>query len=180
MIDVQPTEYRFVEYDAAVIAGLADEALARVPGLPDDLDVTISVLEDNATTGYRLDALDPVALSVDGGALENHRDPRTLGHHECAVTFTRLFLELYDRRADWFGAPELGSDVDRAHWMAWDVNLHGRVARLGLRQHEPRYRYNFRNRHGFSDRADEVFDQLWTLGDTTWSRIVDLSDAARA
>ena len=58
------------------------------------------------------------------------------------------------------------------------MNLYGRTSRLGLRLHKPRFRYNFRNRHGFTDRADEVFDELWAAGEIPWMRIVQLSDSA--
>ncbi len=62
--------------------------------------------------------------------------------------------------------------------MAWDVNLFGRVARRGVKLHKPRYLYNFRNRHGFTDHADSAFEQLWDAGDTTWRRIKAFSDSA--
>lgn len=179
MITVEPTVYTKVEYDADELARYAQAALERVSGLADDSDVMIKVLEDAATTTFRIVSLDPLVLEVDGGAVEDSKDPRRLGEEQSAITFTRAFLEVYDRRADWFHGPALDDpDVSKAHKMAWDVNLHGRVAGLGVRLHKPRYLYNFRNRHGFTDRADEVFEQLWSAGETTWRRITELSDSA--
>lgn len=178
VVTVEPKVYTNVEFDAEMLAGLAAEALARVPDVDPGDGVAVNIDEDAATTTFRIASLDPLVLDVDSGAVENLKDPRRVGHEHAAITFTRIFLEVADRRTAGFGAPELGAEVSQAHAVAWDVNLHGRVAALGLRQHKPRYRYNFRNRHGFSDRADEVFDQLWSAGEIPWAKIVELSDSA--
>ena len=178
MITVTPTTFEKVEYDADVLASWAQAALERVLGAGRDLDVEIRVDENAATTTATLVSLDPIRFEVDGGAVENLRDPRRMGEHEASIVFTRLFLEVYDRNLAVFGAPAMDDEVSQRHRMAWDVNLFGRVARLGLELHEPRYRYNFRNRHGFSDHADAMFDELWNGGDTTWRRITAWSDAA--
>lgn len=178
MIVVRPETYTKVDYEVASISVLAQRALESVAALPDDLDIQVEVDEDAATNRVRITSLDPVRFAVDGGALENYKLPRTLGDTEAGISFTRLCLELVDRRSDSFGAPDLDAEVDRAHRMAWDVNLFGRVSRHGLRIHQPRYRYNFRNRHGFSDRADQAFDRLWASDEPCWADIVALSDGA--
>ena len=178
MIVVHPQSFTKVTFDADRIATLAQRSLESVAALPDDLDVRIEVGENQATNLVRVESLFPVVLAVDGGAIEHYREPRTLGELECRITSTRLLLEVADRLSSTFGAPEIGADVSHGHRMAWDVNLFGRTARHGLRIHQPRYRYNFRNRHGFSDRADRIFDRLWAADDLTWPRIVELSDQA--
>ncbi len=180
LVTVEPQTYTNVEFDADAIVVLVAEALARVPDVDPGAGVDVTIDEEAATTTFRIISLDPLRLHVDSGAVENLKDPRRLGHEHAAVTFTRIFLEVADRRAPWFGAPDIDAELTQAHAVAWDVNLHGRVAALGLRQHKPRYLYNFRNRHGFSDRADEVFEQLWSAGEIPWTRIVELSDAAHA
>ncbi len=178
MIVVRPTSYTKVTFDAEQIAHLAQRSLESVAALPDDLDVRVEVGEDAATNLVRVESLSPLVLAVDGGAIEYYKQPRTLGDLESRITFTRLFLEVADRLAPSFDAPDLGEDLTHAHRMAWDVNLFGRTSRHGLRIHQPRYRYNFRNRHGFSDHADRTFDELWAADDLTWPRIVELSDRA--
>jgi hypothetical protein len=178
VIDVRPAAFTRVVFDAAQIAVLAQRSLEMVAALPDDLDALVDVDESQATNRVRVESLDPVTLHVDGGALEHYKQPRTLGELESRITFTRLFLEVADRRSTTFGAPPLGADLTHAHRMAWDVNLFGRASRHGLAIHQPRYRYNFRNRHGFSDLADRVFDTLWAADDLTFARIVELSDQA--
>lgn len=180
MITVRPDVFTKVEYEADVLAALAREALEGVPGLPNDLDVAVEVDEDAATTRFAIVSMDPVAFRIDGGSVENLRDPRRMGELATKITFTRLFLELFDRRSALFGAPPLDASMTQAHRVAWDANLYGRTAQLGVRLHKPRFRYDFRNRHGFSDHGDGVFDELWSAGEISWTRVVQLSDSAAA
>lgn len=177
MIVVQPETYTKTGFDSELIGALAQRALENVAALPDDLDVQINVDENAATNRVRVSSLDPVVLAVDSGALENYKAPRTVGDLASSITFTRLFLEVTDLQSESFGAPPLDEAPNRAHRMAWDVNLFGRAARHGLHIHIPRYRYNFRNRHGFTDRADRVFEQLWNGDELTYEQIVALSDS---
>ncbi len=178
MIVVQPETFTKVDFDVALIRTVAQRSLESVAPLPDDLDVTINVEEDQATNRVRVASVTPAELAVDGGALENYKVPRTVGDLEAGISFTRLFLELSDRLSDSFGAPDLDADLSHAHRMAWNVNLFGRTARHGLHIHKPRYLYNFRNRHGFSDIADRAFEELWAGDELTWTQIVELSDGA--
>jgi len=178
VIVIRPQTWTKVEFDTEQIATLAQRALESVAALPDDLDVEVAVEENQATNRVRVTSLEPLAFTVDGGALENYRQPRSLGDLETSITFTRLFLEVADRLSDSFAAPDIDAELTHAHRMAWDVNLFGRASRHGLRIHQPRYRYNFRNRHGFSDLADRIFDTLWASDDLTYPRIVELSDRA--
>jgi len=179
MITVSPREYTQVEYDADRIAQLAAEALAGIGDIDDDTPLELRIAEDEATSLIRVESLDPIVLALDGGAIEDYRDPRRLGDLETRIAVTRLLLEVVDRRDPGFGAPDLDAEADQAHRQAWDVNLYGRVGRRGLRLHKPRFLYNFRNRHGFTDHADRVFEQLWSADDLTWAAITKLSDEAR-
>ncbi len=184
MITVSPTEFTQVEYDPDEIAAHAAEALAsvaeRTAALAADTPLELQIAQDEATSRIAVTSLDPIVFAIDGGAIEDYRDPRCLGGLETRIVVTRLLLEVLDRRNPDFGAPDLDAETDQAHRQAWDVNLYGRVARHGLRLHKPRFVYNFRNRHGFSDHADRTFEQLWSGDDLTWSGIVALSDQARA
>ncbi len=178
MIVVRPQTYTKVEFDSEHIHTLAQRALESVAALPDDLDVKVNVGEDQATNRAWVSSVDPVTLEVDGGALENYKMPRSVGELESSITFTRLFLEVVDRLSTTFGAPPVGEELSHAQRMAWSVNLYGRTSRHGLHVHQPRYRYNFRNRHGFSDLADRNFDKLWSADELTWDEIVQLSNDA--
>ena len=45
----------------------------------------------------------------------------------------------------------------------------GRSERLGYNPSRQRRLYHFRNRHGFSDVADAVFDRLWSADGLSWA-----------
>ncbi|MFV0526017.1 MAG: hypothetical protein ACK5RL_16140 [Acidimicrobiales bacterium] len=180
MITVVPDRFTQVFFDADRIASLTTAALARVPELDLASAVEVRVDQNAATSQATVTSVDPIVFAVDSGALEDYRDPRYLGDEAAAVTLTRLFLEVADRRRDDFGGPDLDAEVSLAHAQAWDVVLHGRTEALGLELYRPRYRYNFRNRHGFTDAADAVFDRLWTAGPVPWDQIVAWSDEATA
>ena len=179
MISVAPETFTKVDFDATRIAEYASAALAMVADLSNDLDLDLQIDEDAATSRLAISSLDPIVFAIDGGALEDYKKPRELGELESKIAVCRLLLELVDRRNPGFGAPGLGVEAStQAHRQAWDVNLYGRVGRLGLRLHKPRFLYNFRNRHGFTDNADRAFEQLWSTDELTWSRITELSDTA--
>jgi hypothetical protein len=178
VITIWPPTFTKVEYEASQLAELVRGASALVPALPPDLDVEVRVDEEQATTRATVMSMEPLVFAVDSGALENLKDPRRCGELESTVTFVRLFLEVVDRRSESFGAPELGMPTTQAHKISWEVNLFGRASRLGLRLHSPRFRYDFRNRHGFSDNADQIFDVLWASDDLSFARIVELSARA--
>jgi hypothetical protein len=38
--------------------------------------------------------------------------------------------------------------------------------------------YHFRNRHGFTDVADAVFERVWGADGLSWAELVELSDRA--
>ena len=69
MIVVTPETYTKVDFDAEVIAAAAQRALERVAPLPDDLDVTVNIVEDNATNRVKITSVEPVVFNVDGLSL---------------------------------------------------------------------------------------------------------------
>ena len=56
---------------------------------------------------------------------------------------------------------------------------HRRARELGYPVHQPRWIYNFRNRHGFTDQADESFAEI-SVGriGLSWEELSALSDRA--
>ncbi len=176
MIIVKPTTFVHVDYDADLLSRLVGEALERV-AMPSDSKITVEIDESLSTNRVRVIELEPIKLEVESGAVEDYKQPRTIGELPASIAFTRLLLEVLDRQSVDFGAPELDVEPTRAHRMAWNVNLFGRTSRLGLRIHRPRYLYNFRNRHGFSDAADRAFDELWSSDNLTWAEMQSMSDA---
>jgi hypothetical protein len=71
-------------------------------------------------------------------------------------------------------------ELSLAHVAAWDTYAVGRLGRLGYPVHQPRWIYNFRNRHGFTDQADDAFARIWEAEDLSWDDLAALSDGAAA
>ncbi len=174
MVVVSPTSFTKVEFSTEEILGVASEVMGRMDAFPGDLDVELIIDEDQPTTTMAISSLDPLVLSLDSGALENTRHPRTFGVEMASVSLASLFIEYLDRIDDAFGAPEVGEPSDFGEKIAWSAYTHGRVQRLGYRIHKPKHLYNFRNRHGFSDTADQAFEALWAANHLTWADILAL------
>ncbi len=152
---------------AAVVVDLA----RQIEGIPNDLEVEIAVNEMNPTTRMEISSLSPLVFSIDSGALEDTRDPRSFSQELATNSIGRLLFEYLDRQDPNFAAPPLGEPTDLAKRVAWDVYCYGRVSRLGVRVYRPKHLYNFRNRLGFSDTADAKFDSLWQGDGLAWADI---------
>ena len=85
-----------------------------------------------------------------------------------ATALGRCPLRARDRLDGTFGEAPPDEQLSLAHVLAWETYCVGRLQRYGLTVHEPRWRYNFRNRHGFTDDGDAAFDRLWTAEHLTW------------
>ena len=174
MTTVSPTTFTKVDYDAAHLAALFDRARGLVPEVPAEAAVELRFDEDRATSSARLVSRDPWVAELDGGSVEDMQRPRTVSENQALVTFCRLLFEIADRLDPAFGAPAVGEPSDPPLRVAWDTYCVARTARRGVRIHEPRYRYNFRNRVGFTDAADDCFNRLWAGNGLTWDQIEDL------
>jgi hypothetical protein len=170
-VTVTPAEFTLVVYDAARIREIVDEVATRF-GLPPDLAITFAVDERTPLARARLASVDPPVLDVEGGALEEPRHPRHLNENATVVTAARLLGRVVDRRSPAFsaaGEPPAESELTLPQADAWDAYSLGRAARLGYEVAQPRWRYRFRTRHGFSDAVDQVFDRLWAADGLTWA-----------
>ena len=54
---------------------------------------------------------------------------------------------------------------------AWETYSVGRLSRLGYQVNEQRWSYNFRNRLGFTDPADESFTAMWSSDGLSWGEM---------
>ena len=120
-----------------------------------------------------------ITLGLDSGAIEDTRRPRHLSPTTATLTIGRLLLRVRDRRDPAFADAPADAELDLAQTSAWNAYCLGRLARLGYPVNQQRWRYDFRNRHGFSDRADASFDALWAAERLPWIGISGLSAAAR-
>jgi hypothetical protein len=171
-IDVSPTEFRLVEYDAAAIAAAARHVAALVGAG----ERTIHVVVDETTPLSRITAErggdGSITVHADSGALEDTRRPRHLSSAAAHVALGRVLLRALDReRAEFADAPAADGELTLPQLAAWDTTCVGRLARLGVPVHQQRWRYNFRNRHGFTDAADAAFERLWACDRPTWAMI---------
>ena len=168
-----------VLFDAGEIRSIAEKLAAEI-GLSDDLSVTIDVDESTPMGRSVLTSVDPVVLSLESGALEDPKRPRQLDPEGAADVIGRLLFEVSDRLDPAFGDAPSDDALTLPESAAWHAYCVGRLGRLGHRVQRKRRLYQFRNRHGFTDAADEAFERLWTAESLTWQEIKALSEEARA
>lgn len=178
-VTVSPEKFSLVNYDSSEIASIVDE-LTKAIGLPDDLDVRIEVDESTPLGRATIASTEPLVITCESGALEDPKRPRTLSRTGSADVLGRLLFRVRDRMDPAFGEPPADGQLTLPQSVAWDAYCIGRLVRLGYKHYDNRQRrlYHFRNRHGFSDAADEAFDRLWTADGLTWADITALSDSA--
>ncbi len=169
-ITVDPQSFLLVKYDAGEITAIA-ERIATGVGFAGDHVIDVHVEESTPLTRVLLSSTDPVVIQVEGGAFEDPRRPRCLSPVLTENALARVLFEAHDRLFGGF-ADAPAPRVTLPQQIAWDVYATGRSERLGLQvQRKPRL-YAFRNRHGFTDAADAVFDRLWDATALTWPDIV--------
>jgi hypothetical protein len=178
-VSVVPDTFTLVTYDATEIASIIDELLNAI-GLPADLDVRLEVDESTPLGRAMVQSIQPLVITVESGALEDPKRPRHLSRTGSADVLGRLMFRVRDRLDPSFGDPPADDKLTLPQSVAWDAYCVGRLVRLGFQHYDNRQRrlYHFRNRHGFSDSADEAFERLWTADGLTWADITALSDAA--
>jgi hypothetical protein len=176
---VEPAEFHMVDFDAGRIAQLTDE-LAEAVGLGADVDIHIEVDETVLLGHTELVSADPVHIRTESGAFEDTKKLRGFSEEAATDVLGRHLLRARDRRSADFGDPPSDEGLPLAHRVAWEVHTVGRLTRAGYPAQRQRWLYQFRNRHGFTDAADEAFEALWDADDLTWDRIAEISDRTAA
>lgn len=175
---VEPAEFTIVHFDADRIAALTDE-LADAIGLG-DAEIRIEV-DETALLGHTdLASTDPIHIKTESGALEDPKKLRQFSEANATDVIGRHLLRARDRRDSAFGEPPADDDLSIAHRTAWEIHTVGRLTRKGYPAQRQRWLYSFRNRHGFTDTADEAFETLWNSDSLTWTQIATLSDDTAA
>lgn len=172
-VSVEPAEFHQVKYDAAEIAAIISDLAERL-----EVSNTIRVVVDEATALAKVTCTIDAATSdatilieAQSGAIENTQQLTTLGVRQTQTSIGRMLLRARDRlRAD-FADVDHDDDLDLAESAAWDTYCAGRLARIGVEINEQRWRYNHRNRLGFSDDSDADFDRLWSADDLGWADV---------
>ena len=178
---VTPETFSLVGFDHAELTALTEDLLPKV-GIDADADVRVEVNEGSPLGWAVIESLDPVTLNIESGALEDPKRPRQLSVPGAQNVIGRLLLEASDRLDPAFDAPPLDEPLDPVVANAWETYCAGRLDQLGYRYADQRQRrlYHFRNRHGFTDRADAVFERLWAGDGLSFSDLQALSDEALA
>jgi len=143
------------------------------------VDVSLIVDETTPVGRARVQSYDPVVLFVESGALEDPRHPRVLSESLALTTLGRLLARVADRRSGRYDDAPADGDLTLAQSIAWECANEGRLARLGYATQRGRWLYHFRNRHGFTDRADVAFDRLWRADAESWTELDRLSNDAQ-
>jgi hypothetical protein len=177
-VTVTPQQFTFVSFDAAAIETLLVGLLHHLGMAGRSLQVEVN--EASPVVRISAEDGDPIVMRADSGAFEEPRRPRSLSDDNVITNAGRVLLRLRDRRDGSFADAPAEEDLTLAQTAAWDTYSVGRIGRLGYHVHEPRWRYNFRNRHGFSDGADAAFDKIWGAERLTWAVLSAISDGARA
>jgi hypothetical protein len=177
-VTVTPAEFTYVMFDAGTIEDLLTVLLARL-GMG-GRSLRVEVNEASPVVRMVVEDGEPIVLRADSGAFEDPRRPRTLSDESVVTNTGRVLLRVRDRGDDSFADAPPDADLTLAEMAAWDTYAVGRLGRLGYRVFEPRWRYNFRNRHGFTDVSDAVFDRIWTAERLTWSDLSTASEDAAA
>lgn len=174
-VTVSPSTFQYVHFDAALIERVAS-------GLLDALgmaDRDLSVVVDETTPLARIEIeLDPLTVRVQSGAFEDTRRPRFQSEQATATALGRALLRARDRLAGGFGEAPTDDDLTLSQTAAWEAYCVGRLERLGVPTNAQRWRYNFRNRHGFTDASDAAFDRIWASDGLTWAGLCELSRSA--
>lgn len=177
-ITVTPQTFSYVAFDAALIQRVA-ETLVGAFGLTGhpvsiDVDETTPLARTTVVIG------EGIAIRVESGAFEDTRKPRQQSENATATSLGRVLLRARDRLLGGFGEAPADGDLSLAQMAAWETYCVGRLQHLGIEVNEQRWRYNFRNRHGFTDSADAAFDRVWSSDGLTWGELDEIGRSASA
>ena len=171
-VTVAPPAFSLVDFDPGRIAALAAEVAVLV-GVPGDVAVAVDI-DEHSPFGKTSAVVSgrSVRLAVEGGAFEDPQRLRQFSDAGARLALGRLLYRVADRFDPAFGDPPADAELTMAEHAAWDAYCLGRYSRrAGVDGGHGRRRYAFRIRHGFTDRADQAFDQLWNGSNLTWSDI---------
>ncbi len=177
-VEVLPEQFALVLFDAPTIERAMGALLGRLGW--EGRAVRVEVDETSPIARVRVQSGDPLVLLVDSGAFEDTRRPRELSELAVATAAGRMLLRVRDRESGAFDVAPADDDLTLAEAAAWDVHSIGRLGRLGYEVNRQRWLYNFRNRHGFTDTADGIFDALWLAEGLTWAELSERSGRALA
>ena len=176
-VTVAPTEFAFVDFDSTLITRIGDQMVAAL-GI--DRPVHVEVDETTPLGRIQIEVGDTIRIHVESGAFEDSRKPREQSEVATAANLGRALLRARDRLSGGFGEAPPDTELAPRQVSAWDTYCVARLSRLGLTVNQQRWRYNFRNRHGFTDAADAAFDRIWNEDGLTWGELESISNIGAA
>lgn len=171
-VSVTPATFSFVDFDADLIRRIGD-GLVEVLGL--DRPVHVEVDETTPLGRVRTEIGDAITVRVESGAFEDSRKPREQSEVATTANLGRALLRARDRISGGFGEAPADDDLNLRQIAAWETYCVGRLSRMGVPVNQQRWKYNFRNRHGFTDVADAAFERVWASDGLTWGELDTIS-----
>jgi len=172
---VTPDRFLLVDFDADMICREADD-IAALLGI-DDRAIVVNVDESTflARVAVTVDQ-GTIRIDAESGAFEDTKRPRQQSADIMRLTLAKALLRARDRLDGSFAEAPADEDLTVSERAAWSAYVGARLARLGFPIVEQRFRYDFRNRHGFTDATDAVFERLWSVDDLDWAALRALSE----
>ena len=161
-VSVTPANFSFVDFDADLIRRIGDGLLEVL-----SIDRPVHVEVDETTPLGR--------VRVESGAFEDSRKPRQQSEEATTANLGRALLRARDRIGGGFGEAPADDELSLRQIAAWETYCVGRLARMGVPVNQQRWKYNFRNRHGFTDVADAAFERIWASDGLTWGELETVS-----
>ncbi len=162
-VSVSSAQFVQIKYDADEIADIVEEMADRL-GVSNPVHVVVDETTALAKMSSTVDGASSdatITILVESGALENTQRFTTFSADAARESIGRMMLKALDRMRDDFADAPGDLDLSLGENAAWDAYCCGRLSRLGVEVNEQRFRYNYRNRFGFTDAADARFDQIW-------------------
>jgi hypothetical protein len=176
-VTVAPARFTLVAYDADDIAEIVRE-LAALLGVSNPIAVEVDEKTPLSKMSATVDGTtsdDTITLRLQSGALEDTRHLTNFSAAHARLSLGRVMLRARDRlRPDFADAPD-DRVLTNAQNAAWDAYCGGRLERLGFGPVQQQYRYDFRNRFGFTDEIDAVFERVWASDDLSWADLDAIS-----
>jgi hypothetical protein len=175
-VSVTPQQFTYVGFDSSVIRRITEGLLQSLE--LSDHDVEIEVDETTPLARMRVNLDDKIAIRVESGAFEDPKHPRQQSETTTTTSIGRVLLRVKDRLHGGFADAPADDQLTLAQMAAWDTYCVGRLGRMGVNVNQQRWRYNFRNRHGFADAVDAAFDRVWGSDQLTWTELLAISVSA--
>ncbi len=173
-VSVDPAEFTQVKYDANEIASIVT-SLAETLGVSNSISLAVDETTPLAKITCAIDAPSSdatIMVDAQSGAIENTKQLTTLGVRQTQTSVGRMLLRARDRMRSDFADVGADDELTLAETAAWDTYCAGRLARAGIEINTQRWRYNHRNRFGFSDAGDADFDRLWVADGLSWTEVI--------